>query len=105
LDPLGLAGFALALVFSVVTKVVGRKRQKDTRWILGAGFALAAICAVGGVTIAYRRERPDASKAALPSMKIGTIHQRAPGGAAVAGVQGNVNVNVPASPKEVKPKQ
>jgi hypothetical protein len=117
-DPLGLTGFALALVFGVVT-VVARKRGRGTTWIAGAGFALATVCIVGGLIIAYRRldsaaaPNPQgnapvstpAPASSQPSMRIDKIEQQVPGGAAVAGVQGNVTVNAPASRKETKPKE
>jgi hypothetical protein len=33
-NPLGITGFALALVFGVVSRVVVQKRRKNTQWIV-----------------------------------------------------------------------
>jgi hypothetical protein len=38
--PLGIAGFALALVFGVVSRVMAQKRNKNTQWIVPAAYAL-----------------------------------------------------------------
>jgi hypothetical protein len=55
-DPLGLAGFALALVFGTVA------RKRGAGWI--AATLLAAVCIAGGLTIAYRRAEPAVAKPA-----------------------------------------
>lgn len=115
-DPLGFASFGLALVFSVVAAVV-RKRAGGPRWIVAAGFVLAGVCIVGGLAIAYRLLEVHAPNTqnvggsptlpaapSGPAMHINKIEQKAEGGAAVAGVQGNVTVNAPARQKEPKPK-
>ena len=108
--PLGLTGFALALVFGVVTTVVARRRKGNAGWIVPAGFTLAALCIIGGLTIAYQRSSsaanfPQNTAAPPPPLQIGTIEQQAAGGAAVAGVQGNVTVNAPGTQNGAKLKQ
>ena len=108
--PLGIAGFALALVFGVVSRVMAQKRNKNTQWIVPAAYALAALCVVGGLALAYRHESETsmATKIAQPppSMSIDSIRQEAKDGIAVAGVQGDVTVNKPPSEqKDSKPKQ
>jgi hypothetical protein len=124
-DPLGLAAFALAIVFSVVSTVIAQKHRRDTRWIVPAGFALAAVCVLGGLFIAYQRvstvkneqnktlepataptsNPPNSPAAPTTSLKIDKVEQNVGNGAAVSGVQGNVTINAPASEKEPKPKQ
>lgn len=101
-DPLGFAGFALALVFAVVGKVMAQKRTKSNRWIVPAFYALAAVCVVGGLTLAYRHELIGAP-AKTQAMHIGKIEQKSDNGVAVAGVQGDVTVNKPATQKAPKP--
>jgi hypothetical protein len=124
-DPLGLAGFALAVVFGIASAVIAQKHRRDTRWIVPAGFALAAVCVLGGLFIAYQRvstvkneqnktlepatastsNPPNSHAAPTTSLKIDKIEQNVGSGAAVSGVQGNVTINTPASQKESKPKQ
>src|ERR1017187_4967591 len=109
-DPLGIAGFALALVFGVVSRVMVQKRRKNTQWIVLLAYALAAACVVGGLALAYHRQSmtrsvkpgPTNSPAlsqtkgsAPPSRRIDKIDQKVGSGAAVAGVQGDVTVNAP----------
>lgn len=109
-EPLGLAGFALALVFTIVRAVVARTPEGRGQWIVPAGFALAALCIVGGLIIDYQRVRseprssPHGAVPSATSMQIGTIKQQLDGGAAVAGVQGNVTVNAPTPQENAKPK-
>jgi len=100
-DPLGFAGFVLALVSAVVGKVI-QKRTKSYRWIVPVFYALAAVCVVGGLALAYRHESIPAS-AKTQAMHIGQIEQKADNGVAVAGVQGDVTVNKPAGQKAPKP--
>jgi hypothetical protein len=86
-DPLGLIGYALALVFGV-SKI-------KPSW----KFALAAACVVGGFVLAYEHQsKPTAdaaatSKASTTSVQTGPIKQTGNGNA--AGVVGNVTVQAP----------
>jgi hypothetical protein len=87
--PLGLGGFALFLLFTILSKQ--KKKNTGMRWALYAA-ALAAL--VGGIAIAYHQ----VGEASLPKqqqMKIGIIEQDSSGNQAVnaAGVQGDVNTN------------
>lgn len=83
--PLGLAGFALFLVFSFLGK--SRQRKKPT-WIAPSAFAMAFITLVGGMALAYlQSSRPPAMSG---GQQIGTIEQTTNGGSSpnIAGVQG-----------------
>jgi hypothetical protein len=91
--PLGLAGFALFLVFSFL----GRSRQrKKPAWLAPSAFAMAFITLVGGMVLAYlQSSRPPAKSGGL---QIGTIQQTSGGPSSpnVAGVQGNVSLSITA---------
>jgi hypothetical protein len=107
-DPLGIAGFALALVFGVASRLVAQKRRKNTQWIVLAAYALAATCVVGGLTLAYHREsltvpvKSPITDSPKHSMSIDKIDQKVDNGAAVAGVQGDVTVNETSDKKDPK---
>lgn len=110
-DPMGLAGFALFLVFTVLSK-----KGKKPAWLAAGAFAMACVALVGGLTLAYYRVRANPSSTTAPStasqpspapgtvnqQAIGEIKQESSGAGAVnaAGVQGgSVTVNnAPASP-------
>ena len=51
-QPLGLAGFALFLVFGYLAKA---KRNDERRWLSLAAMALAAVALMGSLFIAYRQ--------------------------------------------------
>jgi hypothetical protein len=85
-DPLGIAGFALALVFAVVSRLVRQKSKKHLQWILPVAYTLAAAWIAGGFFLAYQHV---SVVSATPTMRIDKIDQRADNGAAVAGVQGS----------------
>jgi hypothetical protein len=90
--PLGLAGFALFLVFSFL----GRMKKKPDWFPIGA-YAMAILALVGGLFIAYRQESP--SPVAAADQQIGSIQQTQIGtGANVADVKGPVTVTVTAPP-------
>ena len=109
-DPLGLAGFALAAVFWVLSQIVTQKGGRDPRWFVPAAYALAAVCVLGGLALAYQRASSAAATKSqtaappAPSMQIGKIDQKVGSGTAVAGVQGAVTVNAPAPQREPNPK-
>jgi hypothetical protein len=97
-DPLGLAGFALFILFGYAAKV---KRSDERRWLspLAAFAGIAAL--IGGLAIGYVR----VPKAAVPSAQTGIVPaqqqtnrvQQTSSGAGspnVQGVQGNVTIRV-----------
>jgi hypothetical protein len=50
--PLGLAGFALALIFGV-TGMFARHKTAPS-WLPGVAVTLGALCLIGGMLLAYR---------------------------------------------------
>lgn len=89
--PLGLAAFALFLVF---TFLGGNRRSKQPRWLSPVAFGLAGIALVGGLILAYRAN--ESSHQHPSSQTIGSIQQSAVGSvnSNVAGVTGDVSVRV-----------
>lgn len=92
--PLGLAGFALFLVFSFLAK--SRQRKKPT-WMAPSAFGMAFTALVGGMALAYLQS--NRSPATSGGQQIGTIQQTTSGGSSpnIAGVQGgDVSVSISA---------
>jgi hypothetical protein len=94
-DPLGIAGFALSLVFTLATRMISQKRKEQNRWLAPAAYALAAVCVIGGFSLAWHRDLigVPAATALPPSPAITTGNIEQNGNGNVAGVQGNVNIN------------
>src|SRR5262249_21941551 len=103
-DPLGLAGFALFLVFSVLSL---NRLTSDTSWMTSSFMAFAAVRWIRGLGLAYLRSAqsvvPTKETAAPPGAPISNSFSQPPGqirqetsGAqspAVSGVGGDVNIN------------
>jgi hypothetical protein len=53
-QPLGLAGFALAIVFAIASRLMVRKSPNKVQWMVPAAYALAALSAVGGLVLAHQ---------------------------------------------------
>lgn len=89
--PLGLAGFAIFLVFTFLGST---RRSKRPKWLSPVAFGLAAVALVGGLTLAFRANEPSGQHPS--SQTISSIQQSATGSANsnVAGVTGNVSVRV-----------
>ena len=96
-DPLGLAGFALFLVFILLR----RRLAPEVRLVTVSFIALAALCLIGGLGLAYLRQPPapppmkEASPTPVPSsQQPSQVHQETHGAQspAVSGVQGNVTI-------------
>jgi hypothetical protein len=100
--PLGLAGYALALVFGLIGKLGPSDRWP---WLFPAAIALAAVSVVGGLLLARVQIQADAAKArakqAPPSGPTTTTQvttgDQSP---AVSGTAGNVSVNYGDSKKK-----
>src|SRR6476646_1846980 len=81
-DPMGLAGFALFLVFTVLAR-----KGKKPAWMAAGAFAMACLALAGGLTLAYLRVRMNPnpalntapSTANQPSSAAGTVDQQAIG--------------------------
>lgn len=100
-DPIGLAGFALFLVFSFLSN-----KGKKLPWLAKCGFAMACVALIGGLIVAYYRVRPSPTSfipaKTVNEQNIGNIDQQSTGNGSInaAGVQGQMTVNKsgPASP-------
>ena len=96
-DPLGLAGFALFLVFGALAKI-GRSRNKA--WLFVAAISLAAIALIGGMILSWQKSEVNQQ----PASTVPTTTTQPPGEAsqityekqspAVQNVQGGVTINI-----------
>jgi hypothetical protein len=83
-DPVGLAAFALFLVFAVRAAAL---RRSEKSLLFRLRLLMAVVCLVGGLGLAYLRERKAAGNS--------TIQQSSGAGSPnVQGVQGDVNITV-----------
>ena len=99
--PLGLAGFALFLVFAFLAKI---KRRDERRWLIPFSLAMAMIALLAGLALAYWQSREPGTpvgvqpSAATPSpiQPQPSIQQETHGDAspAVADVEGNVTITI-----------
>jgi hypothetical protein len=90
--PLGLAAFALFLVFAFLGN---NRRSKRPAWLSTVAFGLSAVALVGGLTLAYRSNETRGQHP--PSQTMPSINQTAIGSANsnVAGVSGgDVSVRI-----------
>lgn len=99
-NPLGLAGFALFLVFGLIAKV---KRSDEKRWIARVAICMAIAALLGGIAIAWIQSHGPAptaatSRPAAPSAKqiceAADQKSAGPGSSNVNCVQGNVTITV-----------
>ena len=103
-DPLGLAGFALFLVFGYLAKV---KRSDERRWLTRVASCAAIAALVGGLAIGYVRipkaNSPPAQNKPAQS-QINQVQQTSsgPGSPNVQGVQGDVTITVDQSSGQTK---
>ena len=103
-DPLGLAGFALFLVFSFVAL---RRQSQKPRWIVMSFITLAFLAILGGIGLSYLRQsgqRPVVIPASAPPGSK-QIEQQTSGShsPAVADVHGNVTIIQGSSSSEKPP--
>ena len=114
-EPLGLAGFALFLIFAYLGKLKSGDKRK---WISPVAFVCAAATLTAGLSLAYlqiaKPVTPPASpvKAAPDIQQINHSQQTStgPGSPNIQGVNGDVTVTVDQStgktaPQKVPPKQ
>ncbi len=74
-QPLGLAGFALFLVFGLIARI---KRNDDRRWLSKIAAAMAGVALVGGLALAYVNVRNSAVPAPLQVQSIQTTGAASP---------------------------
>jgi hypothetical protein len=112
--PLGLAGFALALVFSIAGfKVQGRQRA----WFLPLAIGLAGLVMIGGFYLAYLQtgvsftaigtDRGQAQSGATQSPGAVIQQTQGHGSPTIQGAGGNITITntlPPSLPSEEKPK-
>lgn len=100
-QPLGLAGFALFLIFGLLARL---KRRDERRWLAPLAAGMAVLALAGGMILAYLKTpapiptSPPQTKAAPASSQQQTnqVQQTSsgPGSPNVQGVQGNVTITV-----------
>jgi hypothetical protein len=100
-SPLGLAGFALFLVFGYLAKL---QRSYERRWIAPFAMFLAISALIGGLVIAYiqvPKAAPPPTQISQPLKSAGQqsnqqVQQKSTGGGSpnVQGVQGDVTITV-----------
>jgi len=97
-NPLGLAGFALFLVFLLL-----KRRIHGRPWLSRIFVALAALALVGGLWLSYAKGRnstpPTVQTTQMPAPVQGQANQTqqistGPGSPNVQGTQGDVSINV-----------
>jgi|SRR5271157_1916873 len=108
-QPLGLAGFALFLVFVYLGRA---KRYDKRRWLSPAAFAIAAMALIGGLVLAYVQvPKPvppsvQTSKPAAPTQQQTNqqVQQTSTGAGSpnVQGAQGDVTITVDQSTGKTK---
>lgn len=107
-QPLGLAGFALFLVFGYLARA---KRNDERRWLSPVAVAVAAVALAGGLILAYvqapRPAAPAAQTTKTPAQQTNQVQQSTSGAGspAVQGVQGDVTITVDQSDGGAKPKK
>ena len=107
--PLGLAGFALFLVFGYLAKV---KSKDERRWLSPAAVCAAVLALGGSLILAYIQTAklaasPRQLTQAPAQQQTNQVQQTTsgPGSPAVQGVQGDVTITVDQSTGGTKPKK
>jgi hypothetical protein len=98
-EPLGLAGFALFLMFAYLGKVI---KDEKRRWLSPVAFACAAVTLIAGFSLAYlelrKQDIPQSTtKPAVTVAEPAPAAQQSsngPGSPNVQGVQGDVTITV-----------
>lgn len=94
-DPLGLAGFALFLVFGVLAKAGFSKSKK---WVAVSAFSMAFVALIGGLFLSWNKNLPNkidqpanSTKTDKSSARQTTHGSKSP---AVQNVEGNVIITI-----------
>jgi hypothetical protein len=94
-EPLGLAGFALFLVFGVLSRL---KAKEERRWFGPVASAMAVLALTGGLALAYVKTARETAQQTRPNpTQSNTNIQQTTTGAGspvVQGVQGDVTITV-----------
>lgn len=99
-EPLGLAGFALFLVFGVFSRI---KRDNERKWLGPLAMAMAILALTGGLTLAYLKRAPQAAPpvttapaGSTSKTQTNQVQQTSTGAGSpnVQGVQGDVTITV-----------
>jgi hypothetical protein len=115
-QPLGIAGFAMSLVFGYLARAASRDQRK---WLAPSAAAIAFACVIGGFALAYQQTTAKSNQQPNPSQAFSQqqtkqVHQitNGSGSPAIQGVIGDVTVidqssgqsngNTPAPPKSSK---
>lgn len=100
-DPLGIAGFALFLVFGLLARL---KAGRERRWLSRASIILASVALLGGLSLAYirlTREMATAGKSQVPQQSTSSPPTKGGPGQPIT-VTGNDNAVVGVSNVETK---
>ncbi len=106
-EPLGLAGFALFLIFGVLSRL---KAKQERRWLAPVASAMAVLALGGGLVLAYFKTAATAqpprktSPAAVQTNSNVQQTTTGKGSPIVQGVQGDVTITVDQS-EGTQPKQ
>lgn len=93
-EPLGLAGFALFLVFGVLSRM---KTSKERRWLGPLASAMAVLALAGGLGLAYLKTTAAPQpppKARVPQTNNVQQTTTGKGSPIVQGVHGDVTITV-----------
>jgi hypothetical protein len=100
-EPLGLAGFALFLVFGVLSRI---KRDDERRWLGPLAMAMAVVALTGGLALAYLKSPPQAAPQIIaapaaqsaPKTQTKLVDQKSTGAGSpnVQDVNGDVTIDV-----------
>jgi hypothetical protein len=91
-EPLGLTGFALALIFA--SCFLPNRNVNRPKWLWPAAFGLAGMVVLAGLTIGYKRVKAESEIRADTSQHVnkGTQTTNGPGSHNFQGVQGPITV-------------
>ena len=97
MQPLGLAGFALFLVFGLIAN---RKRKAPHNWLFPAALGMAVLALIGGISLSYVQmtQRAAAASKATPPSQV-KVEQKSSGACSpnIADVKGDVTYTVDGS--------
>jgi carbon starvation protein CstA len=109
-NPLGIAGFALFLVFGYLARI---KKSDQHRWIAPMAFVMAVTALIGGLSIAYLQVRTTTVQPTQTNQSPAPVNQRQQqqvkqtstgnGSPNVQGIKGSVTISVDQSSGKTVP--